>query len=177
MDISRYACDRTRDELDLNVLCGTLTDHSLQEGSFDVVSLIDVIEHMSAPRDDIRCAADVLSKDGLLCIMTPNFRAYRVWGKRWHGFNASYEHVLFFSLNSLKQLLCDFGFEIVFAETHGMVDIMDYYFHGVSKVLPPKLAVLLGRAISNKALRPFSAEHRLLVIAKKGVASAANAVD
>lgn len=47
-------------------------DQARRHGLFDVVYMNDVLEHLPDPLDTLKCAAKVLSPDGLLCIVSPN---------------------------------------------------------------------------------------------------------
>jgi 2-polyprenyl-3-methyl-5-hydroxy-6-metoxy-1,4-benzoquinol methylase len=166
LEISASAAEMPRNAFSVEVLRGRPEDHALPAGAFDVVCMIDVIEHVLCPRRDIEIVGRILKQGGVLCLLTPNFRAYRVFGKRWHGFNASYEHVLYFDRNSLTTLINQYGFKPIAVDTYGMVNLVEYYLPTLSRILPQWGERFLTRAFS-KALRAFGCEHRLLMIARK----------
>lgn len=166
LEISESAAEMARNIFGVKVLCGRLEDHSLPTATFDVVCMIDVIEHVLWPRKDMEIASRILKKGGILCLLTPNFRTYRIFGERWHGFNASYEHILYFDRNSLTTLINQYGCKPICFDTYGMVSLVEYYLPALSRILPLQVERLATRAFS-KALRAFGSEHRLLMIAQK----------
>ncbi|OGV83911.1 MAG: hypothetical protein A2340_11655, partial [Lentisphaerae bacterium RIFOXYB12_FULL_60_10] len=167
LDISEYACTQARAQLGIHAVCGTLLNHPFHAGDFDIITMMDVIEHLPQPRPAVAEAARLLKPEGLLAIMTPNFSSHRVWGDRWHGYQASYEHLYYFNRKGLSRLLMDTGFQVLSSETFAMVDLLPYYFPNLYRHLPGGFANRLGRFLSNKILRPLQLEHRLLVTARK----------
>jgi len=61
-----------------NRICCSLEDLPLQTGSFDVVSLNNVAEHLAEPLKVFAEISRVLSDDGRLIVHTPNVRSYWV---------------------------------------------------------------------------------------------------
>lgn len=56
----------------LDVVSGALQADSFAAGSFDVVTLWDVLEHVPDPQSTLRLAAALLKPGGLLVVKTPN---------------------------------------------------------------------------------------------------------
>jgi SAM-dependent methyltransferase len=166
LEISESAATMARKVFGVEVLTGRLQDHSLPAEAFDVICMIDVIEHVLWPRDDMNIISRILAKNGLLCILTPNLRAHRIFGRRWHGFNASYEHILYFDRYSLTILMDQFGFRPLVFDTYGMVNLAEYYLPNLARTLPTWAERLATRALS-KVFRAIGCEHRLLMIAQK----------
>jgi SAM-dependent methyltransferase len=93
-----------------------------ERGSFDVVALSDVFEHVTDPRGFLQVAARYLKPDGLLFVKVPNAR----WNvlkqrlpqllgrtpspKTWD----SYEHVVHYTEPTLRAMLRSEGFEPLF---------------------------------------------------------------
>jgi len=104
--------------LRLDVRQGTLEEAGLQEGSFDVVTLWDVIEHLPDPSRALQKICRLLKSDGLLCIETPNAGSvYRkILGKKWISFSEP-SHIFAFDRKTLAALLRKAGYEVVLCET------------------------------------------------------------
>jgi 2-polyprenyl-3-methyl-5-hydroxy-6-metoxy-1,4-benzoquinol methylase len=85
----------------LPVIEGTLSDRLLTDRTFDAVTLIDVIEHVTAPVPLLRDAAARLAVGGILILVTPNVASVpaRLMGKRWWHFRLA--HIGYFSPSSL----------------------------------------------------------------------------
>lgn len=94
--------------------------------SFDLISLMHVLEHLEKPIEVLKQIREkLLGDDGLLIVEVPNFYAHD-----------SYElaHLTCFTEQSLAEMLKQAGFEIVAARKHGMPR---------SKILPLYLTILV----------------------------------
>lgn len=116
VELSDHAAARGRAR-GLDIRTGTLADVS---GIHDAISMLDVIEHVSNPRADIRRAASLLRDDGVLAINTPDAGSLlaRLMGVRWH-LVVPPEHLYYFTRAGLRRLLEQEGFEIVLDTTIG----------------------------------------------------------
>lgn len=110
----RYATEILR----LDVRKGTIEEAGFQDGSFDVITMWDVIEHIPDPSGVLAKIRRLLKDDGLLCIETPNAGSiYRkILGKRWIGF-AEPSHIFAFDRKTLAALLEKTGFQTARIET------------------------------------------------------------
>jgi 2-polyprenyl-3-methyl-5-hydroxy-6-metoxy-1,4-benzoquinol methylase len=162
---SEFASRHAAEQLGLNVQCATLESAELDGQLFDAVTLIDVIEHVTDLQGDMKKLRGCLRKGGLLALLTPNFKLHRLFGRRWHGFNASYEHVLYLDEASLGMLLRRNGFRVLQVETFGMVDLAQYYLHPLARWLSLGMVARVNRVFS-KLLRVLKCEHRLFIVAQ-----------
>ena len=102
---------------------GAITDQPLSElppESYEVVALINVIEHVRRPSEILRSVYRVLRPGGVIVIHTPNFGGLpaRLAGARWHQIEP-YAHFYYFDAHTLTQLLNKSGFRRV--EQFGLV--------------------------------------------------------
>ena len=97
-----------------NVRAGLLGDADLEPGSFDLVTLWDVIEHIPAPVDALQSARELLAPGGKLLIETQNVAslAARVLGKRWQHYKHA-EHIYHFDPATVTRMLNEAGFRIL----------------------------------------------------------------
>ncbi len=93
----------------VELLQGTFPHLRLAGRTFDVITLVDVIEHVSDPVGLLRSCAAALAADGIVLVVTPDVRslAARLLGKRWWHFRVA--HVGYFSRNSLDALAAAAG--------------------------------------------------------------------
>src|SRR5690349_22293158 len=61
-----------RERYDVDVQVGTLDDAHFEPGSFDVVTMWDVIEHVRDPVGAMSTVARLLKPGGIAALMTPN---------------------------------------------------------------------------------------------------------
>jgi SAM-dependent methyltransferase len=87
--------------------------HPAVEGKkFDVVTLCDVIEHVSRPMELLQAAHRCLVPGGLLVLVTPDIRSFaaRVMGHRWWHFRSA--HIGYFSRQTMLAALESAGFQV-----------------------------------------------------------------
>lgn len=83
-------------------------------GSFDVVSMSHVLEHVADPRAVLGAVHDALNSDGLLYVAVPDLGSaqFRVLGKHWNVISPVV-HVQYFEERPLRALLAGAGFEVL----------------------------------------------------------------
>jgi SAM-dependent methyltransferase len=108
---SENACAIGREFFDLNLVHGTLAEAAFADRSFDVVTLVDVFEHVEQPVALLREVHRVIRPDGVLFIKVPNIVYYlakhrlaRVFGIDTEIFDAK-EHVAHYSWRTLGRTL------------------------------------------------------------------------
>jgi SAM-dependent methyltransferase len=110
-----------RDTLGLDVNVGSLYDYGAREGSFDVITIFQTIEHDPHPAELCERLYKLLAPGGVLMVTTPAADGFvaRAMGRRWFGYR-NIEHVSFFSRDSLRFALERAGFDMIFLEVeHG----------------------------------------------------------
>jgi len=86
--------------------------------TFDVVFLLDVLEHIPSPAEFLRKLRNVLTEEGILLVQCPNKNAWsaRLCGPEWHWWLAP-DHLFHFSDRSLRLLAECAGFKILSVKT------------------------------------------------------------
>lgn len=104
-----------------DVRLGELHECDLEERGFDVVSMVEVLEHVENPSALVAEAAGLLRPGGILYFTTPNVGSlsYRVLGKRWSVVTPPH-HLQLFSTNGVESLLARAGFEVITTERVGL---------------------------------------------------------
>ena len=90
---------------------GSLQDAGFGEHSFDVVTMVHVIEHLPDPRQILAECFRILRPGGRLQLITPNIHAlgHQEFGRSWRGLEIP-RHLLLFSLPGLASLCTETGF-------------------------------------------------------------------
>jgi 2-polyprenyl-3-methyl-5-hydroxy-6-metoxy-1,4-benzoquinol methylase len=115
LDVSGFAVEYVKDRFGFDARQGSLTELDYPTGSYDLLTMWDVIEHVPDPKAYIQRAADLLRKGGVFALATPDVDSIpaKLTGKRWVGYKLSEEHVYYFSVRTLSQFLNEAGFEVV----------------------------------------------------------------
>lgn len=118
IEFGERALRHARDELGLEVLDVPIDEAGFDESSFDVVTILSVLEHTTDPRALVREIARVLRPGGALYVITPNVEslACRVLHERAATFDGR-NHLVYFSPRTLTDLLAREGFEAVAVQT------------------------------------------------------------
>lgn len=94
--------------------CTIHTDWSTVEGSFDMITYHDVIEHVEDPVAEIVRAREYLSFEGTLVLDTPDSDdpRFKELGMNWHHMKPQ-EHLWFFNQASLMRVITKAGMFVV----------------------------------------------------------------
>ena len=85
--------------------------HELEAGSFEVVTIWHVLEHLPEPRATLEAVRRLLSPSGRLVVEVPNFGSWqaRIGGPDWFHIDVP-RHLLHFDRGALEGLLARCGF-------------------------------------------------------------------
>jgi SAM-dependent methyltransferase len=100
-----------------------------------VVTLIDVIEHVTTPLDLLRAIRHVLAPGGVLAVVTPDVRSLvaRLLGWRWWHFRVA--HVGYFDRHTLELAARRSGFSVAASHRSGWFFSGDYLWERAFKLL------------------------------------------
>jgi 2-polyprenyl-3-methyl-5-hydroxy-6-metoxy-1,4-benzoquinol methylase len=118
------------------VTTSTLREAQFPKASYDVVTLIHVLEHLEEPLEELREIRRILRHDGILVVEVPNIESlgYRLTGRRWRNFIA--DHLMHFSPASLRQMLGRCGFEVIRERKVGRTMSLGYFAEKLGKLRP-----------------------------------------
>jgi 2-polyprenyl-3-methyl-5-hydroxy-6-metoxy-1,4-benzoquinol methylase len=118
---SFHAAQVAREKLPNRVYHGSINDHPFEKGSFSMILLWDVIEHLPDPGKILNQVRELLAPGGILSIITPDAGSLlaRLMGRHWMEFAKPTEHILFFTSDNLSGLLERTGFDIIEKTTTG----------------------------------------------------------
>jgi SAM-dependent methyltransferase len=105
----------------LDIRGGELDELALPDSGFDVVSMIEVVEHVPDPNALLASARRLLRPGGMLYLTTPNGRGIsaRVLGVRWSVLSPP-EHLQLFSIRGLRIVLERAGLVVRKVQAHGV---------------------------------------------------------
>ncbi len=96
------------------ILCGDLSELDLPPGSFDLIVLWHVLEHLDEPAATLRQLHSLLRSDGRLVISVPNFggQQSRMFRGNWFHLDLP-RHLVHFDTGSLSRTMESAGFRIL----------------------------------------------------------------
>ena len=105
VEISAYAAAEARSK-GLRVRTGVLEDLALPSGSYDVITLYDVVEHLTDPIATLREVYRLLAPGGVLHMVTPNVGGLqaRLLGAKWYHYKPG-EHIYLFSPKTAREVV------------------------------------------------------------------------
>lgn len=109
-----------KEKFGLTVVNSYFNKDSFSPQSYDVITMIDVFEHVTNPKQLLEDAHVVLKDDGVLCIKVPNgnysilkMKLAKMFGRETsHDLFDSYEHVIHYTKETMNQMLKEKGFRI-----------------------------------------------------------------
>ena len=116
---ARYA----RNVLKLNVLSGSLRKLALPYSSFDAITILDVIEHLCDPLEELRSVLRLLKPNGVLVVVTPNVEGLpvralglkrRIFGQPWCPIDDLPWHLWGFTPRTIAGALNRAGYRVEF---------------------------------------------------------------
>jgi SAM-dependent methyltransferase len=171
VELSSFAANKAR-EKGFDVATGTLESIPLIPNSYEVVTMLDVIEHMMDPEAEVKIAYSILKKDGLLVINTPNSGSTyaKLMGIGWHLVIPP-EHIHYFNRVAMRKLLERNGFEVLVETTIGKKFTFEYVCNMLFKWL--KIRLFQTIAIKTKGTwlgtfsLPINLRDNMFVVARK----------
>jgi ubiquinone/menaquinone biosynthesis C-methylase UbiE len=132
---SSWAVERARSR-GLQMVQGTLETADLPNDHFHVVTMWDVIEHLTNPREALRQARCLLAPNGLLVVHTIDIESLfaRLMGSRWPWLMEM--HIYYFSRPTLRMMLESCGFRVLSDRPQGRYLRLGYLTNRVGALLP-----------------------------------------
>lgn len=133
VETSSFAAHYAAEHVGCPVYTGTLQKVGFPSESFDVVTLMDVIEHVPAPFELMSEIYRILSPGGVVFAVTPNFASFFVWlyGPKAYGVWPD-QHVVYFQASTIQKLFRKVGFAEV------MTGSKDFYADNLRRLLGRK---------------------------------------
>ncbi|MCP4539557.1 MAG: class I SAM-dependent methyltransferase [Chloroflexi bacterium] len=120
----------------LRVVQGTLDTADLPQAHFDVVTMWDVIEHVTDPRESLDQVYGLLKPGGLLVVHTIDIDSLfaRLMGPRWPWLMEM--HLYYFSRRTMRAMLEQCGFRVLSDRPQGRYLRLGYLANRVGALAP-----------------------------------------
>jgi 2-polyprenyl-3-methyl-5-hydroxy-6-metoxy-1,4-benzoquinol methylase len=150
IDSAAYPIAFGVDNYGLDLRCTDLENAMLPDAHFDLITLIDVIEHVENLHSFLTELRRVLKPSGYLLIITPNYLSYFLARDQWTCLYKDFEHLQYFSEQSLREVFRSTGIRIMKSWTDSvpfrMFQYPRIYENGVHRLLHPRVATKNGIA-------------------------------
>lgn len=124
---SSWASALGREKFGLDIRTGTVDALDLPKAHFDVVTMVDVIEHVADPSATLRRVHELLADGGVLYLVTPDLRSLsaRILGRYWWGLRPA--HLYYFDRRTMAALLKAAGFRVISEKSYGRIFTFGYW--------------------------------------------------
>ena len=169
---SESAAQMARDQKKLDVRAGLLEPGVYEPGSFDVITLWDVIEHVPDPLAFSRLVHSLLKPGGIYAINTPDASSWygRAMGEKWHALCPP-EHLALFTNEALDQLLNKSGFQLLERGKIGKSFTVQYILQTLGHWQKSKMLFSLSQGLSKIGVGgisiPLNLRDNVFLLARK----------
>ena len=157
LEPSVEAARRAAQDQRIQAVVGRLEQAPFAGPQFDLVTVLDVLEHVFCPRTFLVEARRLLAHAGTLLIETPNMAGWisRLMGRR-HPYVRPPEHLTYFSPSTLRLLLEHCGFRVLRLSTRNHKVLTLEYALALTQSTNPFLTALVRGTIGRwDALRRY----------------------
>lgn len=97
------------------VFDGDLINAPFKSNYFDIITMLDVIEHIFEPKHFLTHIHNLLKQSGSIIVVTPDISSIsqKILGNKW--FHLKEEHVCYYSHQSMEALLEQTGFDLKYS--------------------------------------------------------------
>ncbi|MCB1738571.1 MAG: class I SAM-dependent methyltransferase [Gammaproteobacteria bacterium] len=151
--------------LDLPVHLGVLP-HKDAQGPYDVLTMIDVIEHVPNPVEVLKTVREALADDGIAAIVTPDRKALaaRIMGWKWWHYRMA--HIGYFDRQTLTLALKEAGLEPIAFQRPGWYFPASYLFERVMQYIPFARGLKAPRFMDGIVI-PLNLRDSLMVLCRR----------
>jgi SAM-dependent methyltransferase len=173
LDPSEYAINHVSKSLSCNLQVGTINTAQYQPEKFDVISMLDVFEHLADPISDLKKIYRWLKPDGILLIATGDTESItaKILGRHWTFFTPP-QHVMCYHRQGISEVLGRSGFVPEAWYRIGKWLSLVYFFHLASTSADWRWAAYLHRLTAYLRIENvpiyLPMNDNITVIAKKG---------
>lgn len=123
---SRWMCNLSQEKYKLDIRQGTLEEQNFKKESFDMVSLWDVIEHLTRPDLALKEIKHILKPEGYLIVNYPDIDSFfsKILRRNW-PFLLSV-HLYYYNRITMRRQLETKGFEIINISSYWQSLNLDY---------------------------------------------------
>jgi len=135
-------------------------------GPYDIVTLIDVVEHVSDPFEIIKNATVLLRTGGKVVIVTPDAKSVAARIMRWKWWHFRIAHVGYFSKENLNYICMQLGLKVLSISRPSWVFSLAYLRERLQQYLP-KWLVPSEKLWMHKVTFGLNLRDSLMIVAER----------
>jgi SAM-dependent methyltransferase len=135
-------------------------------GPYDVIALVDVIEHVTNPAELLNDISKSLANDGILVLVTPDVSSVAARLLKFKWWHYRFAHIGYFNKKNLTYLLEKKGFKIMMLKRPSWFFTIRYLGIRFLSFLPKFLRFPLPEFL-DKIIVPVNLRDSILVVCKK----------
>jgi SAM-dependent methyltransferase len=128
-------------KLNLPVELGIFPQEDKLRGPYDIVTLVDVIEHVSDPKGLVADIRKVLKPDGILVVVTPDVDSIMAKTLKYKWWHFRIAHIGYFNKKNLNLVMKRAGFDSFKMMRPTWFFSLEYLLERVSAYLPGRMSV------------------------------------
>jgi 2-polyprenyl-3-methyl-5-hydroxy-6-metoxy-1,4-benzoquinol methylase len=115
---NRWLCDWSRQHYGIALKPGILENYKFAPNSFDLITLMDVLEHTGDPKTVLKECHRILKPGGVIAINVPDIDSWlhTAMGRRWVFYLSV--HLFYFNHKTMKAMLRSTGFKPIASKPH-----------------------------------------------------------
>lgn len=133
-DLSPEVIEYGRKHFSLDLVCENFEDVENNADKYDVIIMIDVLEHIYHIHSFFDKLKNVIATNGTLLIISPNWNGFNYSGNGWAGRYKDFEHLQYFSKKSLGYIVKKYGFSNITVDFDGLPFQLKQYEGGGNKL-------------------------------------------
>ena len=135
LDISKDAIEFAVQSLGVEAISGSILDIDFKDQLFDIITMWDVIEHVSDPNEYMRAISRMIHPGGLLAITTGDIESimFKIQNKNWHLLIPPI-HLFYFSPKTITFLLEKHGFKVIKISRIGQYTNIGYMLNKIKRL-------------------------------------------
>jgi len=129
IEFSSWSKNYAEEHFGLTIYDRPLEKLNWPKESFDAVTMLDVIEHVTEPRKLLSEVKKILKPKGVFVITTPNIDslAAKLTKEKWYAILPG--HLFYLSSKTLEAILLEIGFRVVEKKNHTRYFSLAYFFY------------------------------------------------
>ncbi len=166
-EANKWLVQYGRTEYNVNIKQGSIKNFTPSVDKLNVVSLWDVLEHLSDPYAELKSLSSRLKSKSLIIISLPSTDSRNFKLLKWHWAMHLNVHLYYFNKKSLDRLFSSCGFKMIYNAKYGQRLSLGYLIHRAVILLFPNMSFNFYKSnILNRIPISYSVGQRIYLFEK-----------